>query len=259
MRRLLVISLLLLTFGAGSAGAQVGIPVFDLKAIGRLLEIVDRVQKTLDAMRDIRETTARMGKGMGNLSRYRLPGIPTLGHDVSRFPYGRPWLEGLNSGDARGQGYFATVHTIQRDLGVLDQLPPQARDVVKVAYATIEILDSINMMGGHQAAAIRGYHGKLAESIQQLENDITSPRPELHEMTAVLDKIAVAQSINGRQNMAGNQLDSHILEQLLGANKEKRDTDASNMNMMLNGIRAAGSIDRSLVRDGDFLTTWRQP
>jgi hypothetical protein len=260
--RRLVIGALLVAVLAGAMVTPVsaqGIPVFDIRAIRNLISIVREAQRMVDLARQGFTIIKKMSKPMEGLARYRMPELQSSGHDITRWKHGWPWLLGLNTGDARGLGYFATVQPIQRDLDVLDRLPPEAQRKIKAAYATIEIFDSINMMGGHQVAAIRGYYGRLNESIRMLESDITSSRPELQDMTARLDLIAVAESVGLKQSMAGNQLDDHILEQLLAQNKAKRDDAASNINMRLNGIRERGAMDRSLVADGEYLTTWSQP
>ena len=35
------------------------------------------------------------------MDRYRIPTIRITGHDPRRWDFGRPWIQGLNSGDAR--------------------------------------------------------------------------------------------------------------------------------------------------------------
>ena len=51
----------------------------------------------------------------------------------------------------------------------LAQLPLAARQAFERRYATVEITDSVAMMGGHQVALVRGYHGRLQQAVQELE------------------------------------------------------------------------------------------
>ena len=45
-----------------------------------------------------------MAQRLGNLDNYRIPAIGITGHDPSRWEYGRPWIQALNTGDPRGHG-----------------------------------------------------------------------------------------------------------------------------------------------------------
>ena len=158
-------------------------------------------------------------------------------HDPSRWLYGAPWLQGLNTGDARGTLYEQTARPLERPNGVLDPLPPSAQQAIEDAYATIEITDSIAEIAGHQVALVRGYSGTLQQATQTYENDVLNTLPAYHDMTAVLDKVAVGELLARRQDMATNQLLSHALEQLLARSKRMRDTEAATMNMRLLGLR----------------------
>jgi hypothetical protein len=76
-------------------------------------------------------------------------------------------------------------------------------------YATIEITDSVAMMGGHQVGLARGYHGRLQDAVESLESDVLNGLTRYHEMTAVLDKISAGELLARRQDMLSNQLLSH--------------------------------------------------
>ena len=127
-------------------------------------------------------------------------------------------------------------------------------------YATIEITDSVAMMGGHQVALARGYHGRLQNAVQSLESDVLNGLTRYHEMTAVLDKISAGELLARRQDMLSNQLLSHALEQLLARGKRLRDTEAATINMQLVTWRDARAANEAFVAGtGDALRTWRQP
>ncbi len=127
-------------------------------------------------------------------------------------------------------------------------------------YATIEITDSVAMMGGHQVALARGYHGRLQDAVESLESDVVNGLSRYHEMTAVLDKISAGELLARRQDMLSNQLLSHALEQLLARSKRLRDTEASTINMQLVTWRDSRAANEAFVAGtGDALRTWRQP
>ena len=116
------------------------------------------------------------------------------------------------------------------------------------------------MMGGHQVALARGYHGRLQDAVQSLESDVLNGLTRYHEMTAVLDKIAAGELLARRQDMLSNQLLSHALEQLLARSKRLRDTEAATINMQLVTWRDARAANEAFVAGtGDALRTWRQP
>src|SRR5262249_60878657 len=119
------------------------------------------------------------------------PVICITGHDPSRWEFGRPWIQALNTGDPRGTAYFETAVPLQRpDSADLARLTPAARRQFENHYATMEITDSVALLGAHQVALVRDYFGKLQDATQQLEEDVLSPQSGTQEMTAVLDKIA---------------------------------------------------------------------
>src|SRR5713226_6201683 len=242
MFRIMSLTFTVLLF-AVSARAQ--FVVIDPGNLAQAILIADRTLSEYNTLLQQYQTILRMAQGLGSLDRYRIPTIGITGHDPGRWPYAAPWLQGLNSGDARGLLYEQTARRLERPGGLLDQLPPSARKAVEDAYATIEITDSIAEIGGHQVALVRGYNGTLQR---------------YHEMTAVLDKVAAGELLARRQDMATNQLLSHALEQLLARSKRMRDTEAATMNMRLLGMRDGRTAGSNLIRGAaDDLRTWRQP
>ena len=222
------------------------------------------VQKTINEYQTLvqqYQTIVRMSQSLQNMARYKTVPIAFSSHDPSRFPYGGPWLAALNSGDARGDLYAQIARSLQRpDATALARLPPDARRAIEDAYATIEITDSIAQRGAHQVALVRGYGGSLQSVVQLLENDILSPVTSLHQLTAILDKVAAGELVGRRQDTASNQLLSHALEQLLAQAKRRRDTEAATMNMRLVAMQRGRDVGRSYIEgSADALRTWRQP
>jgi conjugal transfer/entry exclusion protein len=206
------------------------------------------------------ETLLRMAQALGNMDRYRVSSVSISRHDPSRWTYGAPWLQGLNSGDLRGELYRQTTRPLASPGGIIERLPTTARKALEHAYATVEITDAVAEIAGNQVAQVRGYSGGLQSAIQALETDVVNPSSRYHELTSELDKIAAGALLARRQDTATNQLLSHVLEQLLARGKRARDTEAATMNMRLANLRDGRLVGASLIAGAaSDLRTWRQP
>ena len=257
MARILTLAAVL-TVLAAPARAQ--LVVHDPANFEQAVLIAERTLREYQVLWEQYQTVLRMAQGLGNMDRYRIPPGVITGHDPSRWQYGSPWLQGLNSGDPRGRLYRQTTRSVSPPAALLRGLPPAARRAVENAYATIEITDAVAQIAGHQVAHVRGYSGALQQATQALEADVLDPRSRYHEMTAILDKIAAGELLARRQDNATNQLLSHTLEQLLVRGKRLRDTEAAAMNMRLLSMRDSRVAGASLVRGAaSDLRTWRQP
>lgn len=257
VRRLFVVGVIVATV-ATPARAQ--FTVFDPSNFAQTVLIAQRTQRQYEELLAQYRTILRMAQGLGSLEPYRIPAIGVTRHDVARWEYGRPWLQGLNSGDATGAAYWATTLPLERATTLPAHLTAAARRTLERQYATIELTDSVAMMGGHQVGTLRGYHGQLQRAVQDLEGDVLNGLERYHEMTAILDKVAAAELLGRRQDMAANQLLSHALEQMLARSKRLRDTEAATMNMQLVTWRDGRAANEALARGtGDALRTWRQP
>jgi hypothetical protein len=258
MSRRFLVSLVLVMTLAVPARAQ--LTVVDPANLTQAILIAERTLKHYDELRRQYETVRRMARSLGNMERFRIPTIAITRHDPSRWEFGRPWIQGLNSGDATGAAYAETTMPLQRPGAGMERLSPMARRAFERQYATVEITDSVAAMGGHQIALVRGNHRELQQAVQALEGDVLNGLQRYHEMTAILDKIAAGELLARRQDMATNQLLSHALEQLLARGKRQRDTEASVLNMQLVTWRdARGANEAFVAGTGDALRTWRQP
>lgn len=222
--------------------------------------IAQRAQRHYEELQAQYRTILRMAEGLGSMEGYRIPAVGPARHEVSRWLYGRSWLQGLNSGDPTGSAYWATTLPLQRPVSLPTRLGASGQRFLERQYATIEIADSVAMMAGHQLGLMRGYHGQLQRAVQDLETDVLNGLERYHEVTAILDKVAAAELLGRHQDMAANQLLSHTLEQLLTRSKRLRDTEAASMNMQLVAWRDSRAANEALVAGaGEALRTWRQP
>jgi hypothetical protein len=258
MSRRIGVGLIVVTLAAAPVYAQIA--VIDPANLAQVVLIARRAQQHLDELQAQYRTIVRMAQGLGNLDRYRIPTIAITRHDPGRWEYGRPWIQGLNSGDPTGAAYWATTVPLQQPDARPTHMTAAARRAFERQYATVEITDSVAQMGGHQVALVRGYHGQLQQAVQALEGDVVNGLARFHEMTAILDKVAAGELLARRQDMAANQLLSHALEQLLARSKRLRDTEAATINMQLVTWRdGRGANDAFVQGSGDALRTWRQP
>jgi hypothetical protein len=246
-------------FGLASTPVYAQIPVTDVLSYVQLVRTAVQVRQTIDLMREEYQTIQRIGRGYGgSLLPYRIATLPQLNHDVSRYPFGGPLLEGLNSGDPYGDRYNQVVRTVLRPGGLFDQLPPDARKVMEAAFAGIEIADSIATMGVHESAQARGYALRIAQLIERLQRDVTASGSEYHQVTAIADKLAIAGMVNGRLNQNSNQVESSILEQQIARNLRLRREAAESMNMSLTRMKDNGDSTQAIVGGAtEALQNWR--
>lgn len=225
-----------------------------------LVQSILIAQRTLNEYQQIVEqytTLYRMARGLAEMAAYRTRAIVADRHDLSRFPYGSPLLDALNSGDPAGERYSSVV----RPLAALsERIPAGARSILEKPFAALQIADAVSQRAIHQTAMIRASADDLARAIGVLERDVLSPSSDYHSMTVNLDKLAGAELIGRRQDSATNQLMSHVVEQQLVKVKRMRDTEAAAMNMRINGLEHGAAAQQAVVAgSADALTTWRQP
>src|SRR5262249_4419947 len=171
-RRLLII---LFAVGLIAVPLRAQIVVIDPANLTQTILIQERTYQQLDQLRREFEVIQRMAQKLGSLDRYRIPPIFVTSHDPSLWDYGRPWIQALNTGDARGPAYYETALPLLRPRqDDLSRLPAAARRMFQSQYATMEITDSVALTGAHQVALVRNYFGKLQDATQELENDLVS-------------------------------------------------------------------------------------
>src|SRR5256714_9011475 len=119
--------------------AHAQIVVHDPGNLTQAILIAERTLREYDTLWAQYQTILRMAQKLGNMDRFRTPPIAFTRHDPSRWTYGAPWLQGLNSGDNRGVLYRQVTRPLDRPVALLDQLPGPARKAIQDGYATIEV------------------------------------------------------------------------------------------------------------------------
>src|SRR4029453_4101335 len=101
-----------------AAPAHAQLDVFDPGNLVQTTLIAYRMQQHYAELRAQYLTILRMGQGLGNLDRYRIPTIPITAHDPTRWDFGRTWIQALNSGDPTGAAYLSTALPLLRPTAV---------------------------------------------------------------------------------------------------------------------------------------------
>src|SRR5262249_6567935 len=182
MRNRIVAAALLLVLIATPVNAQLA--VIDPANLAQAILIVQRTQRHYEELVAQYRTILRMAQGLGRMDSYRTPPFALNSHDLARWSYGRPWIAALNSGDATGAAYLSTALPLAAP-NAPASISASGRREFERRYATVEITDSVAMMGGHQVGLMRGYYGALQEAVQALERDVVNGSSSYHEMTAI--------------------------------------------------------------------------
>src|SRR5713226_9655181 len=107
--------------------------VIDPANLAQTILIAERTYDQYDQLRREFDVIRRMAQKLGSLDRYRIPAISITGHDPSRWEYGKPWIQALNSGDARGTAYFQTAVPLER---------PRTTDLSRLSAAVRRTFES---------------------------------------------------------------------------------------------------------------------
>ena len=128
MRQAIAIIVLILIAAAPMRAQEV---VIDPTNLVETILIAERTAREYETLIEQYQTIVRMARGLGSLDRYRIPTIGITSHDLSRWPFAAPWLQGLNSGDPYGGLYEQTARVLERPGVLLNALPPAARKAIK--------------------------------------------------------------------------------------------------------------------------------
>jgi hypothetical protein len=125
-----------LVLSALTVSLHAQLAVIDPANLVEAVLIAQRAQRHYEELQAQYRTILRMAQGLRNLEPYRIPAIAQGAHDVARWPYGSPWLRGLNSGDAAGTAYGQTTIPLE-PVAVPPSMPAVARRTLERQHATI--------------------------------------------------------------------------------------------------------------------------
>src|SRR3954466_838507 len=111
LRRAIVLTVAL---SAVAVPARAQVVVIDPANLVQTTLIAYRVQQHYTELRAQYLTVLRMAQRLGSLDRFRTPPIALTSHDPSRWDFGRPWIQALNSGDPTGSAYLSTALPLLR-------------------------------------------------------------------------------------------------------------------------------------------------
>lgn len=261
-RTAVIVSLVLLGVGLGSARAQ--IVVTDPRTTARNAATAVLKSRILNTLTQQYQRLQRMARRLSvytNLDKFAPPDPPRWRtHGSDEFLFSQAYNEALIFGDPLGAAYLAVSRTVADPRDALSRLSPNARRALLTQLGTLGVADATAIAGTHQTGQLR-LNGRKHElpAINALEAHVIDPSHE-QSATAVLDKISGAVLIETRQKQARLQLLAAIGEQLLVENKRSRDTETAAMNMQLSRLRDGRRAQASLLAGaGDDFRGWRQP
>lgn len=252
MTRLAVVVLLLTLLPAPARAQWV---VFDPANFG---QAVAQVTNLVNTYQWIVDQARRLPAAI--LAHYVTPEVQWRLHNLqTAYPWARPLLTALTSGDTSGQRYLQLVDVVQPLTDVLDHLPANLRRRVTDAYAAIELADSVAQMGINQVGTIRTNGSNVLSAIRAVENDTVDPLDSFQSQTAILNKINGTSVLGLRIAERSTQLLTSTLEQLIVDNRSKRDTEAKLINATIQQWQYGLQYGQDLYRNtAANLDTWRQ-
>ncbi len=233
-----------------------GIPVIDVQDLLAIIAVVRSMENSYRLIQEQRTTIETMRRGLPNLARFRVPGIPMSVHDLAKYPYARDVLGPLNGtvDDPYGDGWYRMTQPLQIPPGLLATLPPELQRIVRNQLAGVQLHDATAIMATSQIGQVRQYHQNLQTKIDALQNEVLqSPS----EVTANLDKLAIAGTLRSRQQEANSQLQSSALEMMVAAERERREAEVQSANQSIGLLQNQGVLMKDAIAGAsDVLGNW---
>jgi hypothetical protein len=267
MKRRILICLLVLGLGVGTATAQFGNGVvFDptnyhnaLLRYYQLQQHLAELQKSYTQITNHLNLALQMAQFVKNMpARYRalfsqwrnVTSLNTFGNTVS-------WINGINTGvlPSINTGYLqSTTQLSPYSSYELSGMDPIELGRVQSQYASIELADGANINAMATIGAIRGTSDGIETQIGNLEQDSFSGDASLNSEVSVLNKINAAGVLTLRTLQDSNKLLASLLEQQTILAKQQRDqtTNAINIDigrdasLAANMAQVTGTITSSL-------------
>jgi hypothetical protein len=267
MKKKILICLLVLALGVGSAAAQFGGGiVYDptnfhnaLLRYYQLQQHLVELQKSYSKLTSQLNLAMQMAQFIKNMpARYRalfsqwrnVTSLNTFGNTVS-------WINGINTGVLPNinTGYLKATNPLsQYSPYELSGMDPLELGRVQSQYASIELADGANMNAMATIGGIRDSAEGVQTQIGNLEQDSFSGDSSLNSEVSVLNKINAAGVLTLRSIQDSNKLLASLLEQQTILAKQQRDVTANAINtdigrqesISANMAHVTGTITNSL-------------
>ena len=267
MKRKILICLLVLGLGVGTATAQFGNGVvFDptnyhnaLLRYYQLQQHLAELQKSYTQITNHLNLALQMAQFVKNMpARYRalfsqwrnVTSLNTFGNTVS-------WINGINTGVLPNinTGYLQSTSQLSPyNSYELSGMDPMELGRVQSQYASIELTDGANINAMATIGAIRASADNVQTQIGNLEDDSFSGDSGLNSEVSVLNKINAAGVLTLRTLQDSNKLLASLLEQQTILAKQQRDQTTNAINIDIgrdatlasNMAQVTGTITNSL-------------
>ena len=273
MKKKLLIALLVLGLGVGTASAQFGSGiVYDptnyhnaLLRYYQLQQHLMQLQKSYAKITSQLELATQMARFVQNMpARYRalfsqwrnVTSLNTFGNTGS-------WISGINSGllPNINTGYLrSTTQLLPYSPDHLSGMDASQLERVQSQYASVQLVDGANVNAMSTIGSIRGSAQNIQTQIGNLEQDSFSGDSSLNSEVSVLNKINAAGVLTLRTLQDSNKLLASLLEQQTIIAKQQRDATTSAINADISRQASlAGNMSQVTSTITDSLQNFRMP
>lgn len=273
MKKKILISLLVVALGVGTASAQFGSGiVYDptnyhnaLLRYYQLQQHLAQLQKSYAKITSQLELATQMARFVQNMpARYRalfsqwrnVASLNTFGNTGS-------WVSGINSGllPNINTGYQrSTTQLLPYSADHLSGMDASQLERVQSQYASVQLVDGANVNAMATIGSIRGSAQGIQTQMGNLEQDSFSSDTGLNSEVSVLNKINAAEVLTLRTLQDSNKLLASVLEQQTIVAKQQRDATTAAINAdILRQASLAGNMNQVTSTITDSLENFRMP
>jgi hypothetical protein len=273
MKKKLLIALLVVGLGVGTASAQLGSGiVYDptnyhnaLLRYYQLQQHLAQLQKSYAKITSQLELATQMARFVQNMpARYRalfsqwrnVTSLNTFGNTGS-------WISGINSGllPNINTGYLrSTTQLLPYSPDHLSGMDASQLERVQSQYASVQLVDGANVNAMSTIGSIRGSAQNIQTQIGNLEQDSFSSDSGLNSEVSVLNKINAAGVLTLRTLQDSNKLLASLLEQQTIVAKQQRDATTGAINADISRQASlAGNMAKVTGTITDSLQNFRMP
>jgi hypothetical protein len=273
MKKKLLLALLVLGLGVGTASAQLGSGiVYDptnyqnaLLRYYQLQQHLAQLQKSYARITSQLELATQMARFVQNMpARYRalfsqwrnVTSLNTFGNTGS-------WISGINSGllPNINTGYLrSTTQLLPYSPDHLSGMDASQLERVQSQYASVQLVDGANVNAMSTIGSIRGSAQNIQTQIGNLEQDSFSSDSGLNSEVSVLNKINAAGVLTLRTLQDSNKLLASLLEQQTIVAKQQRDATTNSINADISRQASlAGNMRQVTSTITDSLQNFRMP